>query len=284
MMSDDVEVPSEPPKSNSSLGLRVASAVVLAPIVLGLVWAGGWPFVVLLAVAGPLMAREWAGLVAPDGTASVDALVISLSLLGLLGLGALGASDAGFAFALACVGWGICVALWRETSIMRLLLGAAYVGFPVIAFAWLRSDLEYGLVALVWLLALVWSTDIFAYFAGKTIGGPKMAPSWSPNKTWAGLGGGVAGAILAGALVATWLGTMIWPLALISGLLALLSQGGDVIESALKRRAGVKDSGALIPGHGGILDRVDGLMFAAVGAALIAFINGNGVSGVLVWP
>lgn len=283
-MGDDVNLSPEPPKSNSSIGLRIASAVVLAPIVLGLVWAGGWPFVALLAVAGPLMAREWAGLVASDGSAAIDAFVISLSLLGLLGIGALGASDAGVGFAVACVGWGICLALWRDTSIVRLLFGAAYVGLPVIAFAWLRGDPEYGLVALVWLLGLVWATDIFAYIAGRTIGGPKMAPDWSPNKTWAGLGGGVAGAILAGALVAIWLGSTIWPLALISGLLALLSQGGDVIESALKRRAGVKDSGALIPGHGGILDRVDGLMFAAVGAALIALISGNGVSGVLLWP
>ena len=281
-MSDPVS--SEPKKSNSSLGMRVVSAVVLAPIVLGLVWAGGWPVVALLAVAGPLMAREWAGLVAPDGSASFDAFFISLGLLGLLALGALGALDAGIVFALACVGWGICLALWRDTSVVRLLFGSAYVGFPVVAFAWLRGDPEYGLVALVWLLGLVWSTDIFAYFAGKTIGGPKMAPNWSPNKTWAGLGGGVVGAIMAGALIAIWLGTTIWPLALISGLLALLSQGGDVIESALKRRAGVKDSGALIPGHGGILDRVDGLMFAAVGAALIAYVSGDGVSGVLLWP
>lgn len=272
------------PKGNSSLGLRIASALVLAPIVLGLVWVGGWPFIALLVVVSPLMAREWASLVAPDGSAGTDAIAISLSLFCALGFAAIGAADAGIAIAIACIGIAASIDLWRGRSVLQLLFGATYVGLPVISFAWLRADLDYGLVALFWLLALVWATDIFAYFAGKAIGGPKMAPQWSPNKTWAGLGGGVAGAILAGALVASWLGTTMWALALVSGILALLSQAGDVVESALKRRAGVKDSGALIPGHGGILDRVDGLMFAAVGAAFIAFVRGEGVSGVLLWP
>jgi phosphatidate cytidylyltransferase len=283
MSSSSQEQPEAAP-GKSSLGLRVASALILAPVVLGLVWIGGWPFVLLLAVVGPLMAREWAMLAAPDGSATLDFVIISLGLWCVLGFSALGSADIGFACAIALVGLGVSISLFRGGSGLRLILGVCYIGFPVIAFAWLRADPAYGLIALFWLLALVWATDIFAYFAGKTIGGPKMAPTWSPNKTWAGLVGGVSGAILAGALVAAWLGTALWALALTSGALAVLSQGGDVVESAMKRRAGVKDSGALIPGHGGILDRVDGLMFAAVGAALIAFLRSGEVSGVLLWP
>ncbi len=283
-MEDSAQAADRKAPGSSGLGLRIASALVLAPLVLGLVWAGGWPFVALLIVAGPLMVREWAALVAPDGSANMEAVLISAALVGHLVLSAQGAGDAGIAVALLLVGLGACLALWRDQPPARIFLGAAYIGLPVVSFAWLRSDQDLGLIALVWLLGLVWSTDIFAYFAGKTIGGPKMAPTWSPNKTWAGLVGGVSGAILVGVLAALWLDTTLWALALVSGALAILSQGGDVIESALKRRAGVKDSGSIIPGHGGILDRVDGLMFAAVGAAVIAALRTGDASGVLVWP
>ncbi len=274
----------ETPKSNSSLGVRIASAVVLAPVVLGLVWLGGVPFLLLLAVAGPLMVHEWAGLQTGGNSQMANEVGISLAILCFLAGAALGAPDIGIALAMAVVGLTMSFALWRDKPIALPLLGAAYVGLPVLAFAWLRSDFEYGRIALFWLLAVVWATDIFAYFAGRGIGGPKMAPRLSPNKTWAGLAGGVGGAMLAGGLTAVWLGSTVWVLAIVSGVLAVVSQAGDVTESALKRRAGVKDSGALIPGHGGILDRVDGLMFAAVGAALIALVRCTGAEGVLLWP
>lgn len=274
----------ETPKSNSSLGVRIASAVVLAPVVLGLVWFGGVPFLLLLAVVGPLMVHEWSGLQTGDNSQMANEVGISLAILCFLAGAAWGTPDIGMALAMAIIGLTVSFALWRGTPIALPLLGAAYIGLPVLAFAWLRSDFEYGRIALFWLLAVVWATDIFAYFAGRAIGGPKMAPRLSPNKTWAGLAGGVAGAMLAGGLTAVWLGSTVWALAIVSGVLAVVSQAGDVTESALKRRAGVKDSGALIPGHGGILDRVDGLMFAAVGAALIALVRRTGAEGALLWP
>ncbi len=269
---------------NSSLKLRVMSAAVLAPVVLGLVWWGGLPFLMLLAIVGPIMVSEWASLVAPEGDARLERWGVSLAVLVILaGLG-LGDLMLGIILSLMIIVMVAAAAIWRGTPVMRPFWGAAYVGMAILAFAWLRTDPAYGLISLVWLLGIVWATDICAYFAGRTIGGPKMAPRLSPNKTWSGLTGGVAGAVLVGVLVALWIETNAVLLGLTSGALALLSQAGDVTESSLKRRAGVKDSGALIPGHGGILDRVDGLMFAAIGAAAIAMMRGSGAGGVLLWP
>ncbi len=230
------------------------------------------------------MVHEWAGLQTKDESQLGNRAGISLAILSFLAASALDVPQTGFVLAMAGIGITVSAALWQGRSVATPLLGALYIGLPVLAFAWLRSDVEYGRVVLFWLLAVVWATDIFAYFAGRSIGGPKMAPRLSPNKTWAGLAGGAAGAMLAGGLTAMWLGAAIGGLVIVSGALAVVAQAGDVTESALKRRAGVKDSGALIPGHGGILDRVDGLMFAAVGAAAIALLRGGEAHGVLLWP
>jgi phosphatidate cytidylyltransferase len=131
-----------------------------------------------------------------------------------------------------------------------------YVGIPsfaLLVIAWARFDLVF------WLMLVTWATDIFAYFAGRSIGGPKLAPRISPNKTWAGLGGGIAGAAVGGAIVAWLLG--LEPIFYFAGgPLGLIAQGGDLYESWIKRRAGVKDSGTILPGHGGVLDRLDGLL------------------------
>ncbi len=148
--------------------------------------------------------------------------------------------------------------------------GLLYAGLPAIALIWLR-DQPQGLGLVVWVLTIVWATDIFAYFAGRAIGGPKIAPKISPKKTWAGLVGGVIGAMVVGWYVARWAHFPATLFASLSGGLAVLSQAGDFFESWLKRRVGVKDSGTLLPGHGGIMDRVDGLVPVAVlvAAALI---------------
>lgn len=148
--------------------------------------------------------------------------------------------------------------------------GLAYIAIPCAALIWLRgvpaTEEMYGGGAMVlFLLLTVWATDIGAYFAGRTIGGPKLAPAISPNKTWAGLGGGAIAAALVGMLMSAFTP---YPATISSAffasvIIAFISQTGDLFESWLKRRAGVKDSGDLIPGHGGLLDRVDGLMFAA---------------------
>ena len=140
---------------------------------------------------------------------------------------------------------------------------------------------------MLWLLVMVWAIDSFAYFAGRTIGGPKLMPSISPKKTWAGLIGGMFGAIATGVAASMMIGTgspML--LGAVSAGLAIVEQLGDFVESAMKRRAGLKDSGHLIPGHGGMLDRVDGLIAVTVGAALLGIIHNAAqpAAGVLIWP
>ncbi len=164
--------------------------------------------------------------------------------------------------------FGLCgrKALW-------LLFGAFYIGIPCYALIHLRADLEYGFVTVLWVFLLVWAADSGAYVAGRLIGGPKLAPRISPNKTWAGLGGGVTAAGVVGYIIALVLGhqNMI-PLIVLSAFLGLLSQGGDLIESWVKRKFDKKDAGSLIPGHGGLFDRVDGLLIASVGAAVIGLL------------
>jgi phosphatidate cytidylyltransferase len=147
---------------------------------------------------------------------------------------------------------------------LRAAGGALYVGVPALAMVWLRGDVPGGMRHLIWLLLVIWATDICAYLVGRSLGGPKLAPTISPGKTWSGLVGGVAGASLMGGIAAHAFGAGYWfAAAAVGGCLAVIGQVGDLFESALKRRAGVKDSGHLIPGHGGLLDRIDGLVFAA---------------------
>jgi phosphatidate cytidylyltransferase len=179
---------------------------------------------------------------------------------------------------------GAAIAAWEWTRLVGwspvwMAAGAVYIGLPVFAILWLRSqDRETAL----WLMAAVWATDSAAYGAGRIIGGWKLLPSVSPNKTWAGLVGGAAGAAIVGAAMAAGfgLGVAPWLLASMSALLALVAQGGDLFESAIKRRFGVKDAGRLIPGHGGLLDRIDGLLAAAPAAAVLCLAFGGGVT---VW-
>ena len=155
-------------------------------------------------------------------------------------------------------------------------LGVLYLSLPMLAMVWLRAVPEIGLAILLWLLLVVWATDIMAYFVGRQIGGPKLAPSISPGKTWAGLWGGMAGAAVIGALAALVIGPFrVLPSVALAAGLAVVAQMGDLTESALKRQAGVKDSGGLIPGHGGLFDRLDGLLFAAPVLALVALIAGR---------
>jgi phosphatidate cytidylyltransferase len=164
--------------------------------------------------------------------------------------------------------------------------GILYTGVPIASLIVLRNDPAYGLAAIGWLFAVVWSTDSAAYFSGKAIGGPKLSPRWSPNKTWAGLGGGVVAAALTGLVTALLIGhTSVPVLMLFSGLLAIIAQIGDIFESALKRRAGIKDSSHIIPGHGGVMDRLDGMVSAAAVAIIVAATRGGEgfAAGVLLW-
>jgi len=154
-----------------------------------------------------------------------------------------------------------------------VLLGTAYLAATVVSLFWLRHEPEWGRATMLWLMACVVAVDSGAYFAGRTIGGPKLVPLISPQKTWAGLGGGMVASILVGLIAATILQANVVTLVVWSALVAPVAQFGDILESAVKRYFGVKDSGHIIPGHGGILDRIDGLMMAAIVLAVIRVLS-----------
>jgi phosphatidate cytidylyltransferase len=152
------------------------------------------------------------------------------------------------------------------------LIGIVYLGVPAVAFLALR-DLPNGMQLVFWLVIVVVATDVFAYLTGRSLGGPKLAPKISPGKTWSGLVGGTPGALILGAAVASMVGWSWLQGGLFALILALVAQSGDLFESFIKRRAGVKDSGRLIPGHGGVLDRFDGYLFAVPTLALLVAID-----------
>ncbi len=252
---------------------RIISAAVLAPLVLAAIYFGGWWFAALVVLAAGLMGWEltrmcnegklgWPGwLIIVTLTVSIGAFLLtgSFNSISMLMCGAVvstfplidlpPASDAATRTS-------------RKVRQLFLLFGTLYIGLACLSFLWLRSVPEEGLSLVFWLLAVVWATDIGAYFAGRGIGGPKLAPSISPNKTWAGLIGGALSAGLVGAVAAGLLNSDATLLVVGGMVLAVVAQGGDLLESWCKRRFGVKDSSHIIPGHGGILDRVDGLLAA----------------------
>ena len=168
--------------------------------------------------------------------------------------------------------------LTRGAPVLRVLAWA-YGLAALLALLWLRHQPAFGRETILWVLICIWATDIGAYFVGRTAGGAKLAPRISPGKTWSGLIGGMAWAAVASAVTgyAFGLGETVH-LALAGAALAVVGQAGDLLESAAKRRAGVKDSGRLIPGHGGLLDRIDGLMAVLVAVAVARLVAGTS------WP
>jgi phosphatidate cytidylyltransferase len=271
--------------------VRIAAAAVLIPLVLAVVWLGGWWFAGLLALAGGLMAREWCAMVhagsAPQLALHLLAVLAAVVVSGLYGGAAATLCVAAIWLAAALHAWRTMPGPRNGSRLFWAFAGVAYVALPVVALMSLRADPAYGLIAVVWLLVVVWSADTAAYAAGRGIGGPKLAPAISPGKTWAGLVGAAVGAALAGGLVG-WLAGLPWlaPVVLIAGLLGVIEQLGDLFESLLKRHHGVKDSGAVIPGHGGMLDRVDGLVAAALAAVVIGLVNSgpqHTAAGLLLW-
>lgn len=273
------ERPSEPGRSGDGLKARIISAIVMAPVVLAAVIVGGWAFNALVVVLALVAAAEWGRLIVPDRTRAVAGILI-------LGVGVALAVDmlAGTGAALMAVGL-IALALYPVSVAMGLhhsryvAFGVPYVAIGGIAVVWLRVEPSGSLTLLLYLFFVIWATDIGAYIAGKTIGGPKLAPRISPKKTWAGLLGAVVSAGCVGWAVALACGAA-KPLAALAvgGVLAVIGQGGDLFESWIKRRYNVKDSGHLIPGHGGLLDRIDGLLAAAPALALFHATLGEGLS------
>ncbi|MCK0531930.1 MULTISPECIES: phosphatidate cytidylyltransferase [Sphingomonadales] len=247
---------------SNELRIRAVVGLLLILLASAALYFGGFFFWLLLVVAGVLMQGEWGDLAraSPEHRRlSMFAVSVPLALLCPL---AAGLSWTAFTLAVAAFFFVILV-----TRSGRLALGVLYVFVPVAALIFLREQQPGGLLLAFWALSLVWATDIGAYFAGRAIGGPKLAPRVSPSKTWAGLGGGVLAALVLGFVLHRFAGLPI-QLAAASGLLAVAAQLGDLLESAMKRRAGVKDSGNLLPGHGGVMDRLDGVVAAAPIAAL----------------
>lgn len=257
------------------LKLRVVSAVAMGVVALVAVWLGGAVFGLLVAAVAILVHHEWVTMIAlrlraPPAFAASWIAVAVVAVLTVLGLGALGVqaivAGALVAGCLALVAGGPRLAGWAA-------LGVVYAGFAGLATAEIRANSTIGLVAMAYLLAIVWATDIFAYFCGRALGGPKLAPKISPGKTWSGAIFGMFAGTAAGTAVAllTVERGGLW-VPLIAAILSVTSQLGDLFESWMKRRCAVKDSGRLIPGHGGVMDRVDGLVFAAFTAFLIAVV------------
>lgn len=249
---------------------RILSALVLAPLVLLDIYAGGAWLDALMVVVSGLMGWEWARLCGA-GKIGPGGFVAIVTLIGVPLVFALGASQHALIELLAgCAAALVVTWLTRPKQAAWIAIGTLYIGGAALSFLWLRNVPEEGRNLVFWLLAVVWATDIGAYFAGRGIGGPKLAPRISPNKTWAGLAGGVASAAIIGVLAAELLGQDAVLLAVGGMVLAVVAQGGDLLESWCKRIYGVKDSSHIIPGHGGILDRVDG-MLAVLPVAFIYF-------------
>lgn len=249
----------------ADLAVRAGVGLVLAAIALTALWLGGIVFWIMCSAIGIGMAGEWAALTGL-GTAQARWLQFILSVpLAIMGPLAAGPDF----FALGLIVGAACFAI-IVTRQMLAGAGIVYVGLPVLALVLIRHQHE-GVVWTFWALGLVWLCDIGAYFAGRAIGGAKLAPVISPNKTWAGLAGGVAAAALFGALMHGYAG-LPWRLTLATPALAVVAQAGDLFESWLKRQAGVKDSGSLLPGHGGLMDRLDGLVPVAPLAAILVML------------
>ncbi len=265
----------------ADLGVRSASALVLAPVVVGAIWAGGMWFTAFALFLGVLLAFEWSSIVYPSNVRQFAIYALASICAGLFVI------DFGIVrtTGLIAIFAAISIASSWQTLNKWKLLGVPYVALPIMALVVLHSDTQWGLYAILWCVIIVWSADILAYFAGRTIGGPKLAPTLSPKKTWAGMGGAVAGAAMSSIAFSHFMDLPAWPLFGLAAVFAVVEQGGDILESALKRAHGVKDSSNLIPGHGGVLDRVDGLIAVILAATLVGYLHNaqSAAQGLLLW-
>jgi phosphatidate cytidylyltransferase len=258
----------------SDLGVRAASGLVMASAGLAAAWFGGPWLAATCGAAVVVMSYEWARMSEPEAIQPAFVFVLA---------GALGAvmfaSWMRLDYAAAWLGLCALGSAARRRSLTQCIEtagGALYIGLPVAIFMWLRGLGEEGLRTMLALFAIIWSADIFAYFGGKLIGGPKIADGLSPNKTWSGIAAGTLAGGLAGWGCGVWFQTSAdfrLPWLAIGALIAFTGLMGDLFESFLKRRFGVKDASGVIPGHGGVLDRIDSLMAATLlmGAALAFF-------------
>jgi phosphatidate cytidylyltransferase len=270
--------------SGENLTLRICSALALAPLAIATAYFGGWPFAIFWGLAAIGVFWEWGLLVGgkerlPVATVGGAALVFAfvLATYGHLMV----------AIGIVVMTMGVVTPLAPPQRRGWVAGGVPYAGAIGLAPIALRSDSEYGFVAVMFLFAVVWTTDIVAYFLGRMIGGPKLLPRISPKKTWSGAICGLAGAVVAAVAVAHAAGLSgLFAIALVAAILSAVAQVGDLFESLMKRKFGAKDSSHLIPGHGGLMDRLDGFILAATVAALIGILRGGfeaPARGLLVW-
>jgi phosphatidate cytidylyltransferase len=260
----------------SSLWPRIVTSLVLIPSALAAVYAGGWVLAIWAMAASIAMSREWIMIVhkehQPGWRLALHAAAIVMSQTLLVAGHANLAMAAVFIMALA---GNVYAQRLGERSIWTVM-GIVFIALPSLAFSELRMLTPFGLETVVWLLCIVWATDSAAYLAGSAFGGPKLAPQISPNKTWAGAVSGLAAGIIAGILLTQLSGFVARePYVLACAGVSFLTQCGDLAESFLKRTFGVKDASDLIPGHGGALDRLDGMIVATSGVAILAAIIGH---------
>jgi len=261
------------------LRTRLLSAAVMVPVALGCIWIGGAAFAALVALISIGMAIEWLRM-CQVGFGPRPVLMFACLPL-VLFLTAVGAAASGVGLLVMITGVAS-VCLGGFGPARPLAFGIPYIGTGAVALIWLRST-DHGRADVIALLLVIWATDIGAYMVGRAVGGPRLAPRISPGKTWSGAVGGLLTGMAAGFIIAVVLGNAdtSWRAALLASLIAggvaCIGQAGDLFESLLKRHFDVKDSGSLIPGHGGLIDRLDAVLAAAPVAALLALVLGRGV-------
>ncbi|MBP1849947.1 phosphatidate cytidylyltransferase [Rhizobium halophytocola] len=257
---------------SEELRLRILSSIVLIPLVLGATWLGDIAFRAISALIGLLIYYEWSTITGladkslrGNAWGWLSIVVVCLNLL-------FGSPDMTLPLLSGFVVTVLILAILGRVC-GWLPGGIAYAGLSAVSLAAIRGDDAVGFSAMIFVFVIVWATDILAYFVGRAIGGPKLAPRISPGKTWSGAIGGTIAGVIGGLLVALTIfqTVSVWNVA-VALLLSVSSQIGDLFESFIKRRFGVKDSSRLIPGHGGVMDRVDGLVFACFAAFFLAII------------
>jgi phosphatidate cytidylyltransferase len=275
---------SRTPASMNNLALRILSAAMLAPLALFAAYRGGWLFVLFWGLAAIAVLWEWTTMVVGASYrlmfASCGGAIAMAGFVAWLGRPIV---------AILMVGLGGLAAAIFAPDERRVWVtaGIAYAGALLLAPVFLRADDMFGFAVIVLLFAIVWTTDVVAYFAGRALGGPKLLPIVSPKKTWSGAIVGAIGAILVALFVASLFGSFNrTAIAVFAFILSVVSQCGDLFESWVKRKFGVKDSSHLIPGHGGVMDRLDGFWAAALVACVIGLARGGfdaPARGLLQW-
>ena len=282
MTEDDAAPAAVAEPDSRNLVTRVVAALVLAPAAIAIAYAGGWLWTALVTLAAAGLYVEWLMIIGlRDQTGVVASGVVALAIAGFF----LAAGQINVALAVLAVEL-VTVALISPERRHWAAAGFFYAAAAEIASVLVRLDQMQGFVALILILLVVWVTDIGGFFAGRGIGGPKLWPRVSPKKTWAGAIGGFAASLVVGGGFATLGLAKAGPILLLCAALSIASQLGDLLESAVKRRFGVKDSSHLIPGHGGLMDRLDGFVAAIVIAAIFGLLRGgvDGVGrGLMVW-